>query len=81
MYVPGRERETRTTKSLSTKVYAMVFVCVVTKLTNIQIVESKEADGLCDGLTRLACETGMPENLLVDQESALLKSLKEGEIK
>ena len=52
----------------------MVFVCCVTKLINIQIVEGKEVDDLCDGLTRLSCEVATPENLLVDQESALMKS-------
>ena len=80
VYVPGREKNTRNTSSLSSKVYAMVYVCLVTKLTNIQIVESKDVAGLCDGLTRLACEVGAPAKLLIDQESGLMKMLQEGDI-
>ena len=48
VFVPGREKQTRNSTALSTKMYAMVFVCCMTKLTNIQIVESKDTDGLCD---------------------------------
>ena len=80
VYVPGREKETRNSKALSSKVYAMMFVCVITKLINIQIVESKDVEGICDGLTRLSCEVGTPANLLIDQEASLMKSLREGEV-
>eukprot|EP00092_Neocalanus_flemingeri_P018101 GFUD01019591.1.p1 GENE.GFUD01019591.1~~GFUD01019591.1.p1 ORF type:complete len:2548 (-),score=673.50 GFUD01019591.1:927-8570(-) len=80
VYVPGREKETRNSKALTTKVYAMVFVCVVTKLVNMQIVESKDTEGLCDGLTRLSCEVGTPAHFLIDQENSLMKSLREGEV-
>ena len=80
VYVPGREKNTRSSKSLNAKVHCLVFVCVVTKLVNIQVVESKSVEGICDGITRLACEQGMPANLLVDQETSLMKSLREGEL-
>jgi len=79
VFVPGRERNTRSSSSLSCKAYTVVFVCVVTKLVNIQIVESKSVEGLCDAITRLACEQGLPSHLMVDQESSLVKSLREGE--
>ena len=80
VYVPGREKNTRNSKSLTAKCYAMVFCCVVTKLVNIQIVESKEAEALCDGFTRLMCEVGLPANFLVDQEGSLMKCVREGEV-
>ena len=79
-YVPGRERSTRNKAALTAVCYAMVFVCCVSKLVNIQIVECKSVKGLCDGITRLACEQGLPAHFLVDQESALMKSLREGEV-
>ena len=79
-YVPGREKNTRNSAALSSKVWALVFVCCITKLTNIQIVESKDAAGICDGLTRLTCEVGTPSKMLVDQESSLIKVLNEGKI-
>ena len=80
VYVPGREKNTRNSTALSTKVWAMVTVCVVTKLVNIQVVESHEAQSLAEGITRLTCEVGTPANLLVDQDSALMKALREGDI-
>ena len=80
VFVPGREKNTRNTAALTAKVYAMVFVCCVSKLVNIQIVETKDAQGMCDGLTRLMCEQGAPAHLLVDQDTALLKILKDGEV-
>ena len=80
VFVPGREKNTRSSAALSAKVYALVFVCLVTKLTNIQIIETKDVNGICDGLTRLTCEVGAPSKLFIDQETSLMKALKEGEI-
>ena len=80
VWVPGREKNTRNSAALSSKVYAMVFVCCITKLVNIQIVETKDVHGLSDGLTRLMCEQGAPSHLLIDQDTGLLKALKEGEV-
>ena len=80
VYVPGRERNTRSSKSLSSKVWVLVSVCVLTKLVNMQVVETHCAKGLSDGLTRLICEVGTPSRLLVDQDSALIKLLQEGRI-
>ena len=41
VYVPGRERETRRSKSLDCKVWVMAFVCPTTKLVNLQVMEEK----------------------------------------
>ena len=79
-FVPGREKNTRNSNSLDSKVWAMVFACCVTKLVNIQVIETKDSSGICDGLTRLTCEVGTPAHLLIDQESSLMKCLKEGNI-
>ena len=76
-YVPGREKNTRNSTALDAKIWAMVFVCCVTKLINIQIIETKDSSGICDGITRLSCEVGTPATMLIDQESSLMKVLKE----
>ena len=79
-YVPGRERNTRASPALSHKCWAMVFVCMLTKAVNIQIVEGHSAPVLADGLTRLCCETGVPARMLLDRDSAFMQVLREGEI-
>ena len=80
IYVPGFERKTRNRQVLSAKVWVLVFCCPVTKLLNIQVIETKSADGVVDGLTRLGCEVGFPNHFLIDQDSALLKVLKKAEV-
>ena len=61
IFVPGHERETRGKKVLSAKAYIMSFACPVTKLLNLQVIETKSADGVLEGLTRLGCEQGFPQ--------------------
>ena len=80
VYVPGFERETRTRKTLSTKTWIMSFACPITKLINLQVIESKSADGVLEGLTRLGCECGFPKYVLMDQESSFMKAVKDAEI-
>ena len=80
IFVPGHERETRSKKVLSAKAYIMSFACPVTKLLNLQVIESKSADGVLEGLTRLGCEQGFPKYLLLDQESSFMKAVKQAEI-
>ena len=80
IFVPGHERETRNTKVLSAKVYIMSFACPVSKLINLQVIESKSADGVLEGLTRLGCEHGFPKYLLLDQESSFKKAVDKAEI-
>ena len=80
VYVPGFERVTRNRRVLTSKVWILVFACPVTKLLNLQVIETKSADGVLDGLTRLGCEVGYPNHFLVDQDTALLKSLNEAKV-
>ena len=79
-YVPGRERNTRAHRDLTSKCWAMVFVCNLSKAVNIQVVEGHDAHHLADGLTRLCCEVGAPARLLIDRDSAFMKVLEEGHI-
>ena len=69
VFAPGFERETRNTKVKNAMVYIMSFACPVSKLINLQVIESKSADGVLEGLTRLGCEHGFPKYLLLDQDS------------
>ena len=80
VYVPGREKETRNSKVLSSKVHIMCFACPVSKLINLQVIESKSADGVLEGLTRLGCEHGFPKYLLLDQDSSFMKAVNKAEI-
>ena len=72
-YVPGREKNTRARWDLTSKCWAMVFVCNLSKAVNIQVVEGHDAHHLADGLTRLCCEVGAPARLLIDRDSAFMK--------
>ena len=79
-YVPGREKNTRTSKALPAKCWGLVFICMVTRSCNIQVVEGHSAPMLAEGLTRLACEVGCPARLLIDQDSSFMQLLREGNI-
>ena len=65
---------------MSTKAWIMSFACPVTKLVNLQVIESKSADGVLEGLTRLGCECGFPKFVLLDQESSFMKAVRDAEI-
>ena len=80
LYVPGRERETRNRPVMTYKSWVMVLICPVTKLCNIQVCETSDASGILDGLTRMFCEAGVPKVLLCDDDSAVVKALREVEI-
>jgi hypothetical protein len=80
VYVPGHERATRFRKEISAKNWIMTFVCPVTKLVNLQVIETKSAEGVLEALTRFGCENGFPNFLLLDQESSFMKAVKEAEI-
>ena len=80
VYVPGFEKNTRNRKTLATKNYLMVFCCPVSKLLNIQVIETKDAFGIIEGLTRLACEVGMPKYLCLDKEPSFMKVVREAQI-
>ena len=81
VYVPGHSMATRHKKAIDVKVYVLVFICPTTKMTNMQVIESKSSDGIVEGINRLGCENGFPSFVLVDQESSILKVLKEAEIR
>ena len=80
VYVPGFEKNTRNRKVLQAKCWVMVFVCPVTRLTNIQVIEKSDNSGMIDGVTRLSCEVGVPKFILVDDDSALVKAVQEVEM-
>ena len=79
-YVPGIERNTRMRPALECKCYVFVMVCMVTKLINMQVVESKDVGGICCALTRLGCEVGMPKLCLIDQDSGVMATMREAEV-
>ena len=79
-FVPGFERQTRNRKCLAVKNYLMTFACPVTKLLNIQVIESRNTQSVMEGLTRLGCEQGFPAMLILDQESSFMKIVREAEI-
>ena len=68
-FVPNREVNTRNSPALSANTWAMVFVCMLSKAINIQVVEGHTAVLLAQGLSRLGCEVGLPARLLIDQDS------------
>ena len=80
VYVPGHERETRHRRVVEAKTWILSFACPVSKLINLQVVESKSADGVLDGLTRLGCEQGFPKFLLLDQEKSFMKAVKDAQV-
>ena len=80
VYVPGHSMQTRNRKIIDVKCYVLTFVCPTTKLVNLQVIESKSADGVVEGISRLGCEAGFPSFVLADQESSILKVLREAEV-
>ena len=80
VYVPGHSMALRNRKILEGKCYALVAVCMVTKCVNIQIIESKSADGVIDGINRLSCEVGVPKFVIMDKDTGITKALTECDI-
>ena len=72
--------KTRNRAEVQAKVYVLVFCCPVTKVVNMQVIEGKSAEAVAEGFTRLGCEIGYQSFVLADQESALVKMLKEAEV-
>jgi hypothetical protein len=58
----------------------MVFVCPVTKLLNMQVIEGKSTEAIMEGLTRLAWEVGFPFYMLADRESSVMKVFRDAQI-
>ena len=80
IFVPGHSMATRGRKVIDVKAYILVFLCPTTKCVNLQVIEGKSADAVAEGVTRLGCEVGMPSLVLVDQDSAIMKVLREAEV-
>ena len=79
-YVPGFERETRNRRAIDYKLYIMVSVCVTTKIVNLQVLESKSADSIIEGFSRLCAEVGIPSMVHVDLDSGALAGFKSAEL-
>ena len=79
-YVPGYERTTRNRKTLSAKCYIMTFCDPISKSVNLQVLESKCAEAILEGVCRLGCEVGYPKHLVMDQDSSFLKMTKDAEV-
>ena len=80
VYVPGFSKNTRNRNALESKCWGLVFVCPVTRLTNLQVIEKSDSAGIVDGLTRLSCEIGVPKVVMIDEDSALIKAMREVEV-
>ena len=80
IFVPGYERQTRNRKMLDCQVWILAIVCPTTRLVNLQVVEKTDAGGIICGLTRLACEVGMPKYVLCDQDSGIMAALSNADV-
>ena len=52
VYVPGFEKNTRGRNALAAKCWVLTFVCPVTRLTNLQVIEKSNHVGIVDRITR-----------------------------
>ena len=80
VYAPGASRDLRGRPAKACKVWSLVFACPVTRLINCQVVELSDHSGILDGVTRLAAEVGFPKYLMVDQDGAIMKGLREAKV-
>ena len=77
-YCPGYEKATRRDKSY--EVYFLVFSCVATGAVNVQLLEGKSAEFVLEGCSIFFSETSVPKIMYPDDDGALVKAFKEGEI-
>ena len=54
VFVPGHSFALRNPKIIESKVFILVFVCLVTKCVNLQVIENKSADAIIEGINRLS---------------------------
>ena len=80
IYAPGYEKSTRSVAAKQYKAYFMIFVCAVTGMCNIQLLEGKDTSSILDGCSRFFCETTVPKVLLTDGDGAMLRAFSRGEI-
>ena len=77
-YCPGYGKMTRREKGY--EVYFMVFSCAATGAVNLQLLEGKSTEFILEGCTRFFNETSVPKVLYPDEDGALVKAFREGEI-
>ena len=77
-YCPGYEKQTRRDKSY--EAYFLVFSCVSTGAVNVQLIEGKHTDFVLDGCSRFFSETSVPKIMYPDEDGALLRAFKRGEV-
>ena len=49
-------------------------------MINLQVIEGKSAQSVCEGLSRLGCEVGFPQHLVLDRETSFMKVINDAEI-
>ena len=77
-YCPGYGKLTRREKGY--EVYFLVFSCVSTGAINVQLIEGKSTEFVLEGCSRFFNETCVPAILYPDDDGALVKAFREGEI-
>ena len=80
VYAPGASKDLRGRPAKACKVWVLVFACPVTRLVNCQVIELSDHSGVIDGITRLAADVGFPKYLMIDQDSAILKGLRDAQV-
>ena len=58
----------------------MVFVCPVSRLVNLQVIEGRDAGAILQGVTRMSCDMGIPNYFLIDDDQAIRKALRDLEV-
>ena len=80
VYAPGYERSTRGAAAKKYKCYFLIFVCAVTGMCNVQLIEGKDTSSVLDGCNRFFCEATVPKVMLPDDDGAMLRAFTRGEI-
>ena len=77
-YCPGYGKMTRREKGY--EVYFMVFSCAATGAVNLQLLEGKSTEFILEGCSRFFNEASVPKILYPDEDGALVKAFREGEV-
>ena len=76
VYAPGAQNDLRGRPAETSKVWSLVFACLV----NCQVVEKSDHSGIIGGITRHAAYVGFPKFFMVDQDSAVMKTREKVDI-
>ena len=71
IYCPGYKKATRSSAARTYNSYFLIFCCVVTGMTNVQLIERKDTAAVLDGCSRFINEAGVPKIMLPDDDVAL----------